>query len=95
MQIKNLLHLFLQLFSYALIIRIILDYIRMFARSWRPNGLVLALFEIIFAITEKPTAFIRKFVPPLRLGGVAIDLSFIILLLMVIPLGHQLIELIL
>jgi YggT family protein len=57
--------------------------------------MVLVLFEVIFTITEKPTAFIRKFVPPLRLGGVALDLSFIILLLFVIPLGHKLIDLIL
>jgi YggT family protein len=71
----------LSLFKIALFLRIIIDYIRMFARSWRPNTLVLGLFEIIYTLTEKPMAFVRRFVPPLRLGGVALDLSFIVLLI--------------
>jgi len=43
----------------------------------------MGIFEVIYAITEKPMAFVRRFVPPLRLGGVALDLSFIVLLLAV------------
>jgi YggT family protein len=53
----------------------------MFARNWRPNAIVLGLFEIIYSITDKPMRFVQRFVPPLRLGGVAIDLSFIVLLI--------------
>ena len=53
----------------------------MFARSWRPNALVLGIFEIIYTITEPAMAFVRRFIPPLRLGGVALDLSFIVLLI--------------
>lgn len=71
----------LAFFKIALFLRIIVDYIRMFARSWRPNTFLLAVFEIIFAITEKPMAFVRRFIPPLRIGGVALDLSFIVLLI--------------
>jgi YggT family protein len=69
------------LFKLALFARIIIDYIRMFARNWRPNAIVLGLFEIIYSITDKPMRFVQRFVPPLRLGGVAIDLSFIVLLI--------------
>jgi YggT family protein len=71
----------LSLFKIALFLRIIVDYIRLFARSWRPNTLLIAIFEIIYALTEKPMAFVRRFIPPLRLGGVALDLSFIVLLI--------------
>jgi YggT family protein len=71
----------LGLFKLALFARIIIDYIRMFARNWRPNAIVLGLFEIIYSITDKPMRFVQRFVPPLRLGGVAIDLSFIVLLI--------------
>ena len=71
----------LALFRLALFARIIIDYIRMFARNWRPNAFLLAIFEFIYSITDKPMRFVQRFVPPLRLGGVAIDLSFIVLLI--------------
>ena len=71
----------LGLFKLALFARIIIDYVRMFARNWRPNAIFLGFFEIIYAITDKPMSFVQRFIPPLRLGGVAIDLSFIVLLI--------------
>jgi YggT family protein len=71
----------LGLFKVALFLRIILDYVRLFARNWRPNTLLIGIFEVIYTITEPPMAFVRRFIPPLRLGGVALDLSFIVLLI--------------
>ncbi len=71
----------LGLFKLALFIRIIIDYVRMFARNWRPNGILLAFFELIYSITDPPMKFVQRFVPPLRLGGIALDLSFIGLLI--------------
>ena len=71
----------LGLFKLALFVRIIIDYIRMFARNWRPNGILLAIFEFIYSITDKPMRFVQRFIPPLRIGGVALDLSFIVLLI--------------
>jgi YggT family protein len=53
----------------------------MFARNWRPNAFLLAIFEVVYSITDRPMRFVQRFVPPLRLGGVAIDLSFIVLLI--------------
>ena len=71
----------LALFKLALFARIIIDYIRMFARNWRPNAFLLAIFEFIYSITDKPMRFVQRFIPPLRIGGVALDLSFIVVLL--------------
>jgi YggT family protein len=79
--LKSILLQLLGLFKLALFARIIIDYIRMFARNWRPNAIVLGLFEIIYSITDKPMRFVQRFVPPLRLGGVVLDLSFIVLLI--------------
>jgi YggT family protein len=79
--ISSILLQVLGLFKLALFARIIIDYIRMFARNWRPNSFLIAVFEFIYAITDPPMKFIRRFVPPLRLGGVAIDLAFIVLLI--------------
>ncbi len=81
MFIRNTLLQLLSLFKLALFARIIIDYIRMFARSWHPNVVLIGFFELIYTITEKPMAFVRRFIPSLRLGGVTLDLSFIVLLI--------------
>lgn len=79
--ITNLLLTLLDLFKYALFIRLIIDYVRIFARSWRPNSFLIAIFEFIYTVTDPPMKFVGRFVPPLRLGGVSLDLSFIVLLI--------------
>jgi YggT family protein len=71
----------LDLFKFALFARIIIDYVRMFAKNWRPNSILLAFFEFIYSITDPAMKYVGRFVPPLRLGGIAIDLSFIVLLI--------------
>ena len=68
----------IQVFLIVLFARLILDYVRMFARNWRPKGVVLAFAEFVFAITDPPLKFVRRFVPPLRIGAVNLDLSFIV-----------------
>lgn len=81
--ITSLVYWALNLFLLSLIGRLILDYIRIFSPNWRPTGVVLAIAELIYTITDKPLAFVRQFVPPLRLGGVALDLSFIVVFVVV------------
>jgi len=77
----GLLHTALNIFILALVGRLILDYVRIFASSWSPKGIVLAIAEFIYAITDPVVNFVRRFVPPLRLGPVALDLSFIVIFL--------------
>jgi YggT family protein len=81
--ILSLVYWALNLFLFALIARLILDYVRMFSPDWRPKGVVLAAAELVYSITDKPLAFTRQFVPPLRLGGIALDLSFIVVFFVV------------
>ena len=69
----------LSIFLYLLLARIILDYVMLFSRSWRPQGAMLAIVDIIFQITDPPLKFVRRFVPPLRLGQISLDLAFIVL----------------
>jgi YggT family protein len=70
---------FLQVFIFALFARLILDYVRMFKPGWSPRGLMLWFAESVYTFTDPPIKFFRRFIPPLRLGGVALDLSFIVL----------------
>lgn len=71
------------LFLYQLVFfaRIILDLLQIFARSWRPRGAVLVIAEGIYSLTDPPLRFLRRFIPPVRLGGVALDFSFLLLLI--------------
>ncbi len=69
----------LNFFLLALFARLILDYVRMFKPDWRPRGILLPLAEIIYLLTDRPLSFVRRFVPPLRIGPVSLDLSFIVL----------------
>ena len=72
--------LVLRMFLLLLFARFVVDWVQVFARSWEPKGFVLVLLEIIYSITDPPIMFIRRFVPPLRLGSIMLDTSFIIVL---------------
>jgi YggT family protein len=73
----------LYLFLLFLIGRAVLDTVRQFARSWRPTGVVLVLAEATYTVTEPPLRLLRRFIPNVRLGNVAFDLSFTVLFLVV------------
>jgi YggT family protein len=73
----------LYLFLLFLIGRLILEYVQRFARSWRPTGVVLVLAEATYTVTDPPLKLLKRFIPDLRLGGVALDLSFTVLFLVV------------
>ncbi len=79
--LQSLLLNLLTFFKWVLFARLIIDYARMFARNWRPNSFLLAIFEVVYSITDPAMKFVGRFVPPLRLGGVSLDLSFIVILL--------------
>ena len=78
--IASLISSFLNLYVLVLITRLVLEYVAIFSRDWRPRGPVLLLSELVFTLTDPPLKAIRKFVPSLRIGSVSLDLSFLILL---------------
>ena len=73
----------LWLFFVLLIARLVLDYIQMFARSWRPSGPLLVVAELIYTVTDPPLKALRRLIPPLRIGSVTLDLSFLVLVVLV------------
>lgn len=78
--VASLISSLLNLYVLILIVRLILEYVTIFARDWRPTGPLLLLSETVFTLTDPPLKAIRKVVPSVRIGSVALDLSFIILL---------------
>lgn len=81
--VGQVLILVLWIFFILLIGRLILDYVQMFARSWRPRGPMLVVAEAIYTVTDPPLRALRKVIPPLRLGSITLDLSFLVLVVLV------------
>ena len=79
LSVGSLLASVLNIFLFALLGRLIFDYVQMFSRSWRPKGIILYFVEAIYTITDPPMKFVGRFVPPLRLGAISLDMSFIVL----------------
>jgi YggT family protein len=75
----GLLYIALLLFFIALIIRLVFDWVQMFARSWRPRGAALVTAHAVYSVTDRPLKLLRRLIPPLRLGGISLDLGFLLL----------------
>jgi YggT family protein len=81
-----LVYLLLMLFQLALIIRIVFESVQIFARDWRPRGAALLLASGVYALTDPPIRALRRKVPPIRVGSVALDSAFLIVFLAVVVL---------
>jgi YggT family protein len=79
----SLLYQVLWLYLLVMIGRLVFDYVQMFARSWKPSGFILVLVEFIYSLTDPPLKFFRRFVPPLRIGSISLDLSFLIVIILI------------
>jgi YggT family protein len=74
----------LTIYLVILIGRMIFSWIQMFARQWVPAGIILVIAETIFTLTDPPLKFLRRYIRPLRIGTVAMDLSFMVLFFVII-----------
>ena len=74
----------LLVFLILLFARFVVDWVMVLARSWRPQGLVAAGLEVVYATTDPPLKAVRKVIPPLNLGTIRLDLGFMVLLIAVI-----------
>ena len=81
--VAAILYLLLNIFLALMLIRLVVDWVQVFARSWAPKGPVLFVLEIVYSATDPPIKFVRRFVPPLRLGAVMLDTSFLLVLVVV------------
>ena len=77
--VKIVLTYVLYLYLLLLLGRLIFSWIQAFSRSWTPHGVVLVIAEAVFTATDPPLKFLSRFIPVLRLGSVALDLSFMVL----------------
>jgi YggT family protein len=62
-------------------IRFVVDWVQIFARAWTPHGVLLVALEGVYSITDPPIKALRRVIPPLRIGSVSLDLSFLIVMI--------------
>ncbi|MFT4124235.1 MAG: YggT family protein [Microbacteriaceae bacterium] len=86
--VATVLYIALTLFIVVMWVRLVLDLVVTFVRGWRPHGLGLVLAEATFTITDPPIKLARRLVPPVRFGGIALDLAWTIVLLAAILLSY-------
>lgn len=80
----SVVYIALLVFFLLLIARFVVDWVMVFARRWRPSGVVAAGLEVVYSATDPPLKALRRVIPPLRLGNVSLDLGFMVLMFVVI-----------
>lgn len=81
--IGELIYVVLWIYLVLLFIRLVVDWVQFFARSWEPRGILLVVLDGVYTATDPPLKALRRVVPPLRFGGFALDLSFLLLIVII------------
>ncbi|WP_448852384.1 YggT family protein [Corynebacterium sp. 335C] len=77
----SVLYILVQLFTYLLLVRIIIEMIASFSRSWRPGRVFSTIGEVVFTVTDPPVKLMRRVIPSMPLGAVRLDISVLLLFL--------------
>ena len=80
--IASIANILLLIYVIVLLVRLILEYIPIFNREWRPRGAGLVVAELVYTVTDPPIRLLRRVIPPLRIGPVAIDFAFALTMLL-------------
>ena len=81
--LKDVAFVLLSVYLVLLVARMVLSWIQVYARDWHPKGILLVVAEGVYSATDPPLRFLRRYSPTVRLGSVALDLSFMLLFLVV------------
>lgn len=81
--VGDVLSALLWIYLLVLMFRLVMDFVFQFARSYQPRGAMLLALEFTYTLTDPPLKLLRRVIPPLRLGGIAIDLAFLVLIFII------------
>ncbi|WP_019137424.1 YggT family protein [Cellulomonas massiliensis] len=80
--VASVLYLVVLVFLVLLFVRLVLDWVMIFARDWRPRGVMLVVAEATYTVTDPPLRTLRRVVPSVTLGTVRLDLAFTVLMIL-------------
>lgn len=81
-QLGIILILLVQIYTWVLIARIIIEMIQSFSRQFNPPRWFMVVAEPLFVMTDPPVKALRRLIPPLQMGGVALDVSVLVLFIL-------------
>ena len=61
--------------------RAVLSLVPLLIRDWQPRGALLVVAEVVYTLTDPPLRWVRRLLPPLRIGGAQFDIAFLVLFL--------------
>jgi YggT family protein len=61
-------HVVLLLFLLLLLFRWAMDLVLLISPSYRPTGAIASVLEVTYSVTDPPLRFLRRFIPPVRIG---------------------------
>ena len=76
--VREVLYFALLVFLLLLVFRLIMEYVFMLARGFRPNRVLSIFLELAYSATDPPIKAVRRVLPPLRVGSVSLDLGFMV-----------------
>lgn len=77
--LRSILHWLIGVYITVLFIRMILDWAMMLMPTWYPRGVIASLINVVYRVTDPPLRWLRRYIPPVRIGMIALDVSFIVL----------------
>ena len=77
--IRYLIDICIETYLLILFVRMILDWVLVLSPRWYPRGFVASLIQVIYALTEPPLRWLRRYIPPLPMGRIQLDVSFMVL----------------
>ena len=81
-QLGIILILLVRIYTWVLIARIIIEMIQSFSRQFNPPRWFMVVAEPLFVITDPPVKALRRLIPTLQMGGVALDVSALVLFIL-------------
>ncbi|MBI0144850.1 MULTISPECIES: YggT family protein [Bifidobacterium] len=77
--VRYLVDILIETYLLVLFVRMILDWVLVLSPRWYPRGFVASLIRVIYALTEPPLRWLRRYIPPLPMGRIQLDVSFMVL----------------
>ena len=77
--IRYLIDICIETYLLILFVRMILDWVLVLSPRWYPRGFLASLIRVIYALTEPPLRWLRRYIPPLPMGRIQLDVSFMVL----------------
>lgn len=79
MNIFAFLALLVFIYTYIVLIRIVIEMIQSFSRNYRPSRSFSIFAEYLFRVTDPAIKPLRRIIPPLTIGNVGLDISVLVL----------------